>query len=201
MIAHISGTVASRSLQSVVVDVGGVGFEVIATPDTLATCHEGSDVHLITQLIVREDSQTLYGFTTTDERDVFNILITAPGIGPKVALAVLSIFQPDQLRLAIANEDEGALTQVPGIGKKTAKQMIANIGNRLGEPTAPVESTAQLVDAPVQATKIVDALENLGWNSSQARKAVATAEAQKPEATEGELLRLSLQILGGQHGA
>lgn len=200
MIAHISGTVTHRDLQTVTIDVGGVGYEILATPRTLATCQEGDEATIITQLITREDSQTLYGFTTRDERDVFNVLISSPGIGPKVALAVLSILTPDELRLALSQEDESALTQVPGIGPKTAKQMIVNIGNKLGEPDEVPASALPNVSGGKPSHKIVEALENLGWNTSQAKKAVSASQADQPDATEEDLLRLSLQYLGGHRG-
>ncbi|MDO5746787.1 MAG: Holliday junction branch migration protein RuvA [Actinomycetaceae bacterium] len=199
MIAQLRGSVVSRSLETVLIDVCGVGYEVKATPDTLARCHEGEETTLVTRLIIREDAHILFGFASTDERDVFDVLINAPGVGPKVAMAILSMLTPDELRLALADENEAALVAVPGIGKKTARQLIASIGDKLGQPQQ-AATCSPVVSTQVVHDDIVKALESLGWNTKQAQQAVAQAESDMPEANRSELLRAALQVLGAHHG-
>ena len=118
MIAHVRGTVAAVAPDGAVIEVGGVGMRVQCTPGTLATLKLGEPAQVATSLVVREDSLTLYGFGSDDERNVFELLQTASGVGPRLALAMLSVHAPDALRRAVSTEDLGALTMVPGIGKK-----------------------------------------------------------------------------------
>ena len=114
MIAHLNGTVAGVGLDGAVIEVGGVGLRVQCTPDTLATLKPGEPARVATFLVVREDSLTLFGFATEDERNVFELLQTASGVGPRLALAMLAVHSPDALRRAVAVEDVKALTMVPG---------------------------------------------------------------------------------------
>src|ERR1700758_3701831 len=121
MIAHLRGTVAGVAPDGAVIDVGGVGMRVQCTPGTLATLKPGEPAQVATSLVVREDSLTLYGFTSDDERNVFELLQTASGVGPRLALGMLAVHSPDALRRAVATGDLDALTLVPGIGKKGAR--------------------------------------------------------------------------------
>ena len=134
MIAHLSGSVAGVSPDGAVIDVGGVGLRVQCTPGTLASLKLGEPARVATSLVVREDSLTLFGFGTDDERNVFELLQTASGIGPRLALAMLAVHSPDALRRAVAAEDIKALTMVPGVGNKGAQRIILELKDRLGAP-------------------------------------------------------------------
>ena len=141
MIAHLNGTVAGVGLDGAVIDVGGVGLRVQCTPDTLATLKPGEPARVATSLVVREDSLTLFGFGTDDERNVFELLQTASGIGPRLALAMLAVHSPDALRRAVTTEDLKALTMVPGIGTKGAQRIILELKDRLGAPSDAAAAT------------------------------------------------------------
>ena len=132
MIAHLRGTVAGVAPDGAVIEVGGVGMRVQCTPGTLAALRLGERAQVATSLTVREDSLTLYGFATDDERNVFELLQTASGVGPRLALAMLAVHAPDALRRAVATEDLEALTLVPGIGKKGAQRIVLELKDRLG---------------------------------------------------------------------
>lgn len=130
MIAFVSGPVAALAPTTAVIEVGGVGMAVQCTPGTLAGLRIGQDAKLATSLVVREDSLTLYGFADDDERQVFELLQTASGVGPRLAQAMLAVHSPDTLRIAVANGDEKTLTAVPGIGKRGAQKLL--LGSRTG---------------------------------------------------------------------
>src|SRR5262249_58645294 len=134
MSAHLNRTVAGIRPDGAVIDVGGVGLRVQCTPDTLATLRRGEPARVATSLIVREDSLTLFGFGTDDERNVFELLQTASGIGPRLALAMLAVHSPDALRRAVATEDLKALTMVPGIGMKGAQRIVLELNDPIGAP-------------------------------------------------------------------
>lgn len=200
MIASLSGTVRTVSLDSAVLVVGGVGYRVLATPTTLAGLRTGAEAELATSLVVREDSLTLFGFADDAERDAFELLQTVTGIGPRLALAMLAVHTPDLLRTAIATEDYAALMRVPGIGRKGAQRIVLEVGDRLG-PAVGVAPGAPLAAAPGPTADVVDALVGLGWNARNAETAVAdvVAAGQDPTDTAG-LLRAALRTLGG-HGS
>jgi Holliday junction DNA helicase RuvA len=191
MIAFVRGRVAALTLNAAVVDVGGVGYQIFCTPGTIAGLRLGSEAELATSMVVREDSQTLYGFSDNDERDMFELVQTASGVGPKVAQAMLAVLPPDRLRVAISSGDHAALTMVPGIGRKGAERIILELKDRVGPATA-------VVTAPAGAWRdqVRDALQGLGWS---ARDADGAAEAVAPEAAAGAdvptLLRSALQSL------
>ena len=137
MISHLDGMVCAIAPEGAVIEVGGVGLLVQATPGTLAALRTGERARVATSLVVREDALTLYGFASDDERDVFELVQTASGVGPRLALAMLASFSPDGLRQAIAAEDVAALTRVPGIGRKGAQRIVLELAGRLGSLTAP----------------------------------------------------------------
>ncbi|WP_216452390.1 Holliday junction branch migration protein RuvA [Arcanobacterium phocae] len=197
MIAHLRGMVTAVNTSSAVLDINGIGMRVLATPDTLAKLRIGDDSTLITSLIVREDSLTLYGFVDDDERDVFDILTGISGIGPRTALAVLAVFSPDALREAVETKNEAALTRVSGIGKKGAQRMILELGSKLGPARGRSgelkKSTGAIADADV-----LEALINLGWNEREAAPAITEAMADLGQASVAQLLRRALQILGSR---
>ena len=132
MIASVRGPVLSIGLDHAVIEVGGVGYAVHATPATLAGLRRGEETRLWTSLIVREDSMTLYGFADAESRDLFGLLQTASGVGPRLALAVLAVLQPDQLCHALADGNLTVLTQVPGIGRKSAERLVLELRDKVG---------------------------------------------------------------------
>jgi Holliday junction DNA helicase RuvA len=140
VIASVSGKVTAIALDGAVIEVGGVGILTHCTPGTLATLRMGEDARLSTSLVVREESLTLYGFATDDERAVFELLQTASGVGPKLALAMLAVHTPNALRVAVAGADLKALTQVPGIGQKGAQRIVLELKDRLGTPEEAVNA-------------------------------------------------------------
>jgi Holliday junction DNA helicase RuvA len=194
MIASLTGRVTGHSAGGVILTVGGVGLAVQTTPGTRARLRTGDEALLATTLVVREDSLTLYGFETDDERELFEVLQTASGIGPKVAQAVLTTLTPDAVRRAIATNDLASLTLVSGIGKKGAERMVLELRDKLG--MAHVSSSS----APVAwRDTLTEALVGLGWSSSQADEVVVKLSAAHPDAGETDvpsLLREALQMLG-----
>jgi Holliday junction DNA helicase RuvA len=169
VISHLAGTVCAIAPEGAVVEVGGVGLLVQATPGTLATLRMGERARVATSLVVREDSLTLFGFVTDDERDVFELLQTASGIGPRLALAMLAVFSPDALRGAVAEEDVAALTRVPGIGRKGAQRIVLEPESSAGLPVA--RGSAPWRD------QVRAGLVNLGWQARDADAAIAAVEA------------------------
>ena len=127
MIASVRGPVAHVGLDHVVVEVGGVGMLVHTTPATASTCHRGSEASLATSLVVREDSLTLFGFSTPAERDMFEVLQTVSGVGPRLALAMLSVLTPDEVSTALRSGDLVTLTKIPGVGKKSAERLVLEL--------------------------------------------------------------------------
>ena len=196
MIASLRGTVLRTGLDSVVVEVGGVGMLVHTTPATAAALRPGAAALLATALVVREDSLTLYGFADEEEKSIFETVLTVSGVGPRLALAMLAVHAPDAVRRAISGGDLAALTKVPGIGRKGAERIVLELRDTIGLPS----STAQTSDLPASAAwqgQVREALVGLGWSAKQADDAV---EAVAPRAAEGAnvsaLLRAALQELG-----
>ena len=202
MIAFVSGPVAALAPDSAVIEVGGIGMAVQCAPATLAELRVGQAAKLATSLVVREDSLTLYGFADDDERQVFELLQTASGVGPRLAQAMLAVHSPDALRYAVSSGDEKALTAVPGIGKKGAQKLLLELKDRLGEPLGTgAHARAQGVGTPVTAgwrEQLHAALVGLGYATREADEAV-TAVAPQAEEMEspqvGVLLKAALQTL------
>jgi holliday junction DNA helicase RuvA len=210
MIASVNGRVAAVSPDGAVVEVGGIGLAVQCTPGTIARLQVGENARLSTSLIVREDSLTLYGFADDDERQLFELLQTANGVGPRLAQAVLAIHPPREVRRAVSMADVKALMQVPGIGKKGAERLILELRDRLGST-----STDTSLDAPAAAglpsvtpvapwrDQLTSALVGLGWSAKEADGALAQLApvADEQIAATGSvevavLLRQALQLLG-----
>ncbi|MBO0821684.1 MAG: Holliday junction branch migration protein RuvA [Nocardiopsaceae bacterium] len=187
MIAHLDGTVSSVGPDGAVIDVGGVGLRVQCTPDTLSGLTAGQRAHVATALVVREDSLTLFGFASDDERGVFELLQTASGIGPRLALAMLAVHSPDALRKAVSAEDLNALTMVPGIGKKGAQRIVLELKDRLGPPASGTAETGAK-RAPRQSWRdqVTSGLVNLGWSVRDAEQALAAVE-EEYDGTEAEI--------------
>lgn len=194
MIASLRGRVAQRGTDEVVVEVGGVGMAVVVSPRTAAGLEVGQECLLTTQLVVREDSLTLYGFVDTGEREVFRTVQTVSGIGPRLALTMLATLTADQIRTAIAVEDVATLMTVPGLGRKSAQRIIVDLKDKLDGPVA----GAPAAGAPATwRTQVSAALTGLGWSAAEAQSAVNDVAA-RPEAAAlpvPEALRLALQVL------
>ncbi|MEV4472600.1 Holliday junction branch migration protein RuvA [Nonomuraea salmonea] len=180
MIASVTGKVTAIAPDGAVIEVGGVGILTHCTPGTLATLRLGEEARLATSLVVREESLTLYGFATDDERAVFELLQTASGVGPKLALAMLAVHTPNALRVAVASADLKALTQVPGIGQKGAQRIVLELKDRLGTPEETVNAALNGDRrAAVWREQVHSGLVGLGYSSKDADDAIAAVE---PEA-------------------
>jgi Holliday junction DNA helicase RuvA len=194
VIAFVRGQVAAVTLSSAVLEVGGVGLELMCTPGTLATLRTGQSATLPTSMVVREDSLTLFGFVDEDEKQVFELVQTASGVGPKVAQAITAVLAPDDLRRAIATNDVKTLTRVPGIGQKGAQRIILELKDRIGPPTGGRPAAA----APGGAWReqVHQGLVGLGWPVREAERAVDAVADQAGEAPDvPALLRAALRSL------
>ena len=206
MIASLRGNVLEVSLTGAVIEVGGVGGGFPATPPTQAGRRPGQEGFVHTELVVREDSLTLFGFADADERHCFRVLLGAKGVGAKLALAVLAVHTPDALRRAVAGQDVAALKRVPGLGPKGAQRVMIDVGDRLGAPAGeePAPAAAPATGAGQPNPDVVGALVQLGWNEAIASRAVAAVEMERSEQgaepSVPELLRASLRRLGGGRG-
>lgn len=200
MISSVRGPVLAIGLDHAVVEVGGVGLAVHATPATLATLRRGEQAQLATALIVREDSLTLYGFADTETSDLFGLLQTVTGVGPRLALATLAVLEPDALRQALADGDLKALTRVPGIGRKGAERLVVELRDKV---TAAPVAAHQTNGAPTSARvsgrdHVVEALVGLGFAAKQAEQTVDAvfAESNGNGVDTSAALRAALNRLG-----
>jgi Holliday junction DNA helicase RuvA len=188
MIAFLEGEVVDKAAGRVVLDVGGVGYELIVPTSVLAGLPAaGAKARVHTRMIVREDSMTLYGFATTDERELFDLLTGVTGVGPKVALAFLSSLAPDALRRAVVAGDADALTVVPGVGKKVAQRVVLDLRDKLGGHDAEIIAIGPMAD-------VREALIALGLTSVEASQVMADLDpdGKAPD----DLLREALQKVG-----
>ena len=200
MIAFVRGTVAGVTLTSAVLEVGGVGLELMCAPGTLATLRTGHEATLPTSMVVREDSLTLFGFLDDDEKTCFELLQTASGVGPKLAQAMLAVLAPDDLRAAVAQEDVKTLTKVPGIGQKGAQRIILELRDRLGAPVGgghPATRTGVGVSGAPWRDQVHQGQVGLGSSAKEAERAVdyVADQASGPTPDVGALLRAALQML------
>lgn len=197
MIASVRGEVLEVALDHVVIEAAGVGYRVNATPSTLSTLRTGTEARLITAMIVREDSMTLYGFTDTDTRDLFLTLLSVSGVGPRLAMATLAVHDAGALRQALHDSDVTALTRVPGIGKRSAERMVLELRDKVGAgaagggPAAGGALNGHAVRGPV-----VEALVGLGFAAKQAEDATDKVLAADHDATTSGALRAALSLLG-----
>lgn len=207
MIAHLEGTVSAVAPDGAVIDVGGVGLQVQCTPGTLAGLRLGERTRVATSLVVREDALSLYGFADSDERNTFELLQTASGVGPRLALAMLAVFSPDGLRRAVASEDLAALMKVPGIGRKGAQRIVLELAGRLGSPGDGLPMAAAGAGPAAAASwrdQVRTGLVNLGWQAREADLAIAAVEPglAGPDGEAGQdvdvaaALRAALRVLG-----
>ena len=201
MISILRGIVASVGLDHIDVVVGGIGFRVHVTPAFAQGSAHDEEITVYTSMIVREDSMTLYGFESCDERDVFTTLMSVSGIGPKIALAALAVLRPDDLRRAVRDQDLATLQRIPGVGKKSAQRMALEIGDKLGTPAALPGAEATPAPAPSEdavASEVSAALVGLGWSEAQATKAIEKLAGSGLGASD--MLRAALVSLGGGRG-
>jgi holliday junction DNA helicase RuvA len=199
MIAQLTGVVAQVGPTSAVIEVGGFGVQAVCSPNTVAGLRLGQRATLATSLVVREDSLTLYGFASADEREFFELLLTATGVGPKLAQAALAVLRPDDLRRAIATENLLQLCKVPGIGRKGAQRMVIELKDKV--------NTVGLADEPVAAAgpapeawrgQVSQGLQGLGWSAKDADAAcddVAHLTHDDPQVNVAVLMRAALQTL------
>lgn len=201
MISILRGIVASVGLDHIDVVVGGIAFRVHVTPAFAQGNARDEEITVYTSMIVREDSMTLYGFESCDERDVFTTLMSVSGIGPKIALAALAVLRPDDLRRAVRDQDLATLQRIPGVGKKSAQRMALEIGDKLGTPAALPGAEATPAPAPSEdtvASEVSAALVGLGWSEAQATKAIEKLAGSGLGASD--MLRAALVSLGGGRG-
>ncbi|OAH44903.1 Holliday junction ATP-dependent DNA helicase RuvA [Dietzia cinnamea] len=197
MIASIRGTVAEIGLDRCVVETGGVGVLVHATPAALAGLRRGAEGMLHTELVVREDSLTLYGFDSVDARQLFLTVQTVSGVGPRLALAIVATLEPEALIRALGTGDVKALTLVPGVGKRTAERMVLELKDKVG-PVPDGDAASSVVGsgrAPA-ATEVADALEGLGFSAAEAEKTATAVLDSQPDLDPAQALRLALKSLG-----
>lgn len=208
MIASVRGEVQHVGLDRVVVLVGGVGMLVHTTPGTASSCRLGATADLATTLVVREDSLTLYGFGSEQDRDMFETVQTVTGVGPRLALAMLSVLTPDQLRAAVARGDLVTLTKVPGVGKRVAERLVLELRDKLG----PLSSAAAGVAGSTAGgggsaghgpggqawrEQVGEALTGLGWTAKQADAALDTVAPPPGDPVDiASILRAALRELG-----
>jgi Holliday junction DNA helicase RuvA len=193
VIASVRGEVLDIALDHVVIEAAGVGYKVMATPATLATLRRGAEARLITAMIVREDSQTLYGFADSDARDLFLTLLGVSGIGPSIALGALAMYDGPTLRSAIGDGDVTALTRIPKVGKKTAELLVLTLRDKVGTSTS---AGATAIGGFGIRGPVVEALVGLGFALKQAEEATDKVLANDPEATTSGALRSALSMLG-----
>ena len=203
MIAQLTGTVSQLGPTSVVIEAGGFGVLTLCSPNTAAGLRIGETATLATSLVVREDSLTLYGFATIDERELFELLQTATGVGPKLAQAALAVLSPDQLRSAIATENLVQLCKVPGVGRKGAQRLVIELKDKInaagavGGPAAPAAGAAAASSVAGWRDQVSQGLQGLGWSARDAEAACDDVEslAGEPDVGVPQLMRAALQSL------
>lgn len=201
MIAHLTGTVTAVRATTAVIDVGGLGLEVQCTARALAGLRLGEPGHLETSMQVRQEVFTLFGFVDATEREAFTMLLGVNAVGPKLALAVLSLLDPPALVAAISTEDLATLTKVPGVGKKSAERMLVELKDkvvRLGVQPAGQQPAAPAGERPVWRDQVADGLQGLGWSAREAELACDAVEPlveQDPSIGVAQLMRAALQSL------
>ncbi|MDQ0690775.1 Holliday junction branch migration protein RuvA [Arthrobacter sp. W4I7] len=204
MISFLRGTVAHVGLSTAVIDLNGAGMSVNATPQTLSRLRTGEEGQLFTSLIVREDSLTLFGFASDDEREVFDILLSVSGVGPRLALAVLAVHDPEAIRVAAHTGDNKTFTKVPGIGPKVAGRIVLELAGKLVPHGTVGSASAPTAAESAWKPQVVAALTSLGWSEKDASSSIDKALADDPEVSfrgnVPEILRTTLRWLG-QDGA
>ncbi|MEV4133639.1 Holliday junction branch migration protein RuvA [Dactylosporangium sp. NPDC049742] len=199
MIASVRGRVAAVSPDGAVIEVGGVGLAVLCSPHTIADLRVGEEARLATSLVVREDSLTLYGFADDDAKQLFELLQTASGVGPRLAQAVLAVHTPEVVRRAIAGNDTSTLTRVPGIGKKGAERLVLELRDKIGALPGDGAALVGVGAGAAWAEQVRQALVGLGWTAGQSDQAVAAVAEQLDGGTVPPvpvLLKQAIRMLG-----
>ena len=211
MIASVRGTVIDMGAAHVVIECGGVGHLVTVTARTGATLTRGEEGFLITTLVVREDAMTLYGFASSQEREMFELLQTVSGLGPRLAMAVLQVLDPTDVAAAVAAGDSKRLQAANGVGKRMAERMLVELKDKVAPFAAPAGTGAPTEDAAAAGTRpgsnakapvadadqVVGALTGLGFREQEASAAVADVLAADPTLDTSAALRAALKELGG----
>jgi len=192
MIAYIRGQVIKKTLSSIIIDINGLGYEVFVPTNYLDKYSQGKDAELYTHLYVREDTWYLYGFTSWEEKELFLHLINVSGIGPKVAVSILSHATLDQLRTAIASENTGFLIKLPGIGKKTAQRLVVELKEKMQDF---VVNSVEISESVPTDSDVISALSVLGYQISEIKKIYPQLMKENPNADESTLIKKALQLL------
>lgn len=200
MIASLRGTVIGIGLDHAVIECGGVGYRVEATPATLATLRRGEETLILTSLIVREDAHILHGFSSDEDRGMFHLLQTVTGLGPRLAVACLSVFNAGELSQAIAGEDAKALQRIPGVGKRMAERLVLELKDKVAAFAAPADEGTPAPQLPTAAEAVVEqvteALLGLGFTDRVAQPVVEGVLAEDPTLDTAAALRAALSQLG-----
>jgi len=198
MIAQLTGLVVQIGPTSAVIEVGGLGIQAVCSPNTVAGLRLGQRATLATSLVVREDSLTLYGFASADEREFFELLLTATGVGPKLAQAALAVLSPDELRRAIATENLVQLCKVPGIGRKGAQRIVIELKDKINAVAQTEETVSAVGSLAAWRGQVTQGLQGLGWSARDADAACDDVEhlaLEDPHANVAVLMRAALQSL------
>ncbi|GAA4404186.1 Holliday junction branch migration protein RuvA [Tsukamurella soli] len=198
MIASLRGPVLHIALDHVVIECGGVGYRVQVAPTTAGAMTRGSEASLLTSMVVREDSMTLYGFTDPDVQEFFHLLQTVQGIGPRLAMAAIAVLDPREMARAITAEDIKTLCLIPGVGKRVAERIHVELKDKIA---APGGAGTDVGPGPAIAVggveqQLVEALEGLGFSTRQAEPAVSAVVEEDPDRPVADLLRAALRRLG-----
>ena len=191
MIATLSGKIIHMEGDRAIVEVSGVGYQVFIPAPLRDQLHRGESVHLFTHLVVRQDSLTLYGFETSEGREFFDLLLGVNGVGPRLALAILSVLTPDTIRRSVFNEQVEIFSRVPGVGKKTAQKILFHLQDKV---TA-VEGLEPMAAFSEIDGEVLNALTALGYSVVEAQAALQAIPPDTPDDVE-ERLRLALQYFG-----
>lgn len=201
MIASLRGTVITISLDSAVIECAGVGYLIKAAPNTLAQLARGEETFILTTMVVKEDSQTLYGFLDDSTREMFGLLQTVSGLGPRLALAAQSVYTTEELAGAISSSDAKTLQKIPGVGKRMAERMVVDLKDKVAGYVSPGGSTHEVASPQVDlsghiAEQVIEALTGLGFTEKMAEPAVSQVLSENPDIQTSQALRAALSILG-----
>lgn len=185
MIASISGNIIRKGLDYLVVEAGGIGYRVFVINDVIINCKPNDQIKLVTHMVVREDVQALYGFLTAEELELFAQLVSVSGVGPKVAIAILSSGKTSELKVAISHEDSAIFTAISGVGQKTAQRLILELKNKIGDVDVGPGSN--------DSEEVIKALSSLGYNMYEIRNILGQVSSQL---TLEEKVKEALKLLG-----
>ena len=197
MISYIKGTLERRAESYIIIETGGIGYRIFVSPATLAKLPQtGAEAKVYTYFSVKEDGMSLYGFSSVEEQEMFNKLLTVSGVGPKGALGFLSVMKPSEIVMAILSDDVKTLSKAPGVGRKTAQRVILELKDKIGGGSAELDFTAGPAATPVQtgnaAALAHAALQELGYSAAEIQNALKGAD---PNATTEEMVRYALRAM------